>query len=251
MTLNEREFAFLHVPKTGGTFTGQAESDGHTIVSPVRILGHSTVFDVNSDFELDMAKPFPEGNVITRNTISEFNVFSNVRNPFTFFVSYLHHSGGFNPKYRDTNHYDFEAANKSFDYLLKTIANRETLWPSKRFIHYTLFAQPSGDFFPVWLNNVGSLDQDLAELAQSFSLKYIQRDRQRSNGIKDYRAYYTDELVELVMSVWARELEIFGFGFDQLDAWAGREIALKRLQSAKYVWRSDRLSGYDSLLTSS
>ena len=49
--------AYLHIPKTGGTYIGQSESDGKRVIYPVKTLGHKYVIEPG----------FPQNNVIYLN----------------------------------------------------------------------------------------------------------------------------------------------------------------------------------------
>ena len=239
---SRRDVAFLHIPKTGGTFLTQAETDGETVVNPIRNLGHVTVLDDNAEFDLDVAKPYSQSATIKRAEIKHLVIFSNVRNIYSFFVSYLFHAGGFNPKYRATFHYDFDSAQKGFDYLIKTIADRDELWPSRRFVNYMLFSQPSGEFIPTWLNYTETLDDDLIAMSNFYKLTYHAKFKQRVSGYDDYRRFYTPALIDIVDRTWARELSIFKFDFENSERWCGRAQALIALRNSNYVWRNDTYS---------
>ena len=234
-----REVAFIHVPKTGGTYVGQFESDQVPVVRPITYLGHVTVLDSTAQFELDVAQPFQRDVALPRDRLKDAIVFSNVRNIFSFLVSYLHHAGGINPRYRDTAHYDYDAASKGFDYLVRAVADRENPWPSRRFIHYSLFSQPSGDFLPDWINYTEFLDDDLRMMANRYGLEIQQRPKQRVSGHLDYRPYYDDRLIDLVASTWQREIELFGFDFDITDHPYHQRAALRWSAKPSYVWRHD------------
>ena len=237
-----REVAFIHVPKTGGTYVGQFETDQIPVIRPITYLGHVTVLDPDARFELDVAQPFQRDVVLPRDRLKDALVFSNVRNIFSFLVSYLHHAGGFNPRYRDPMHYDYEVANKGFDYLVRAVADRENPWPSRRFIHYSLFAQPSGDFLPDWINYTEFLDDDLRLMANRFGLQVQQRPKQRVSGHLDYRPYYDDRLIDLVSSTWLREIQLFGFDFDTTDHPYDQRAPLRWSAKPSYVWRHDHFA---------
>jgi len=158
-------------------------------------------------------------------------------------VSYAGHAGGWNAKYRDPEHYDYEAANKSFDFLVKTIANREDLWPNRKFIHCQLFCN-NGQLITDWLNKVETLDDDLTVLAVAAGVSYKRRPRQRVGCRTDYRQYYTDSLVELVYKTWSRELKLFGYDFESTELSSGllhRAIDKKTKGSIQYYWSDDKL----------
>ena len=168
---------------------------------------------------------------------------SSVRNLFDWFVSYAGHAGAWSSRYHSSEHYDFEIAQRGFDYLLKSIVDREEQWPSRKFIHCQLFSS-GGDLVVDWLNRTRSLDDDLEALARRRGLSYQKMQRQRVGGISDYRVHYSDQLVELVYSTWKREIELFGFSYDpdgSTKTVLGREISPEQKASIKYRWRDDNL----------
>jgi len=210
------KLCFIHIPKTGGTYVSQYENFDRSVVFPLRSLGHATVVDPDWRLFWDVPAPFGEAQAIPRACLHGSIVFSNVRNPFSFFVSYLHHAAGSIEQYRNPHHYDFLAASKGFDYLLKTIADRDAIWPSRKLLHYQLFAQPSGAAVVSWLNCMASLDSHLHAMVEAFGLQYRHGKPQRVGPPGDYRTYYTDELTDLVYRTWKREIDLFGFEFDKL-----------------------------------
>jgi hypothetical protein len=235
-------FCFIHIPKTGGTFVTQYENSRRSVIFPIRNLGHATVVDPDWEMLWDVPAPFGEANAIPRADLDGSLVFSNVRNLFPFFVSYFHHAAGHIEKYRNPHHYDFAAANRGFDYLLKAIADRDMVWPSRRFVHHQLFAQPSGAAVVSWLNCTASLDMNLHEMAQVFGLRYREGKPQRVGPPGDYRSYYTDALADLVHLTWKREIDLFGFEFDEPRCGFMPAAMTARVKARKYVLRDDRLS---------
>jgi hypothetical protein len=234
------KFCFVHIPKTGGTFVTQSENNDQTIIFPIRNLAHSTL--VNQDWELiwDVPPPFERAGVVPRSAVDGHIVFSNVRNPFSFFVSYLHHAAGHVDRYHDPHHYDFGIANRGFDYLIKTISARDSIWPGRKLVHYQLFSQPSGVSVVDWINCTATLDQDLRAMAQHFGLGHRAGRPQRVGLRTDYRSYYTDALADIVSKTWSREIELFGFTFDEPQSiYTPLELA-ERARSTRYVLRGDR-----------
>ena len=235
------EACFIHIPKTGGTFVTQAESRHRTIVAPMRDLNHATL--VNQDWETlrDIPPPFSESNAVPLSAVDGHAVFSNARNIFSFFVSYFHHAGGHVEKYRNPHHYDFSIANRGFDYLIRTISDRDSIWPSRKLVHYQLFSQPSGLSVVDWINCTATLDRDLHAMAQHLGFDFHNGQPQRVGPRSDYRTHYTDALVEIVSRTWGRELELFGFEFDHpASKYSPLELA-QRVRSSRYVLREDRL----------
>lgn len=237
---SDAKVCFVHIPKTGGSFVGQTENDDQSIVFPIRNLGHVTLVNENWEQFWDVPPPFERQNAVPLSALDGHVVFSNVRNPFSFFVSYLHHAGGHVEGYRNPHHYDFSIANRGFDYLMKTICERDSIWPSRKLIHYQLFSQPSGASIVKWINCTATLDRDLHAMAQHFGLGLRAGKPQRVGLGSDYRSYYNDVLADVVSKTWSREIELFGFRFDVPQSiYSPLELA-ERVRSARYFLRDDR-----------
>jgi hypothetical protein len=255
ITKGVNKLAYIHIPKTGGSYLGQLESDLRPVVSSVYYLGHVYVVDkagVPNAIYYPRDLKHSNKNVILLPKIERYLVVSTVRNIFDWLVSYAGHAGGWTPRYRNPEHYDFEAANKSFDFLLKTIANREDLWPNRKFIHCQLFCN-NGQLIIDWLNRAETLDNDLAALASLARVKHNPRPKQRVGKRRDYRKYYTDSLVELVYETWGRELKLFGYEFEHPESSSGllsREINPQTKESILYSWSDDQLSVNGELIRS-
>ena len=81
----------------------------------------------------------------------------------------------------------------------------------------------------------------LHEMAHAFALQYREGKPQRVGPPGDYRSYYTDAHLELVHRVWKREIDLFGFAFDEpRSAYMPRALTA-RVKASKYVLREDRL----------
>ena len=233
--------AFIHIPKTGGTYLAQIEGKGEPVLQPLRYFGHRCVVTkVPSPVYPPMG--YQPNFVVTKGEVGRYFVFSTVRNPFSFFVSYYYHAGGHNPKYRDVTHYDYLLCQNSFEYFLKTVAERYNPWPSRKFIHTQLFCD-DGDLIVDWINRNESLDDDLRRLADHTGATFTRKPPQRVGVKDDYRRFYTDELVDLVNTIWKRELDMFGYGFssqpdDESPYYLKIPTVIK--QKTKYRWETDK-----------
>lgn len=238
--------AYIHIPKTGGTYLAQLEAHKKPVLDPVKYFGHSYVIDGNDDLNplyLDYDMQNAKEAVVPRIIMQKYFVFSTVRNIFRWLVSYAAHAGGWNSQYVDRNHYDYANANKGFEYLLKVIADREDTWPNRKFIHCQLFSS-GGDLIVDWLNRNETLDEDLGRMAGKLKMDYKKKARQRVSGLKDFRTYYTDELIDIVYRTWDREIQLFGYDFDtcNLDkATLKQEIPREQKCLIKYFWGKDKL----------
>lgn len=236
---------FIHIPKTGGTTTIQYQRGSSNILSGMKDLGHCLIshnHDTANPIYKDHDKERAMSSIVHIDNC-EGSVFTNVRNPFSFFVSYASHAGGWNPKYYSPNHYDFKNIEKGFEYLLKTMADREYEWPSRKFIYFQMFCT-DGTLMPHWLNRTETLRDDLEQLAKYYEvIYYADKPDLRSGGHKDYRTYYTDELIDLVYKTWYRELDLFNYSFEPLTTNSDKmhHLLTEGERNIKYFLTEDKL----------
>ena len=174
--------------------------------------------------------------------------FATVRNPYSWLVSYFHHAGALIPESKNPTHYDYKLARKGFKPFVQEIASRDVYWPSRKFIHFALFAY-HGELMIDRLVHQENLDEELKELANDYNLVYKKRKRAMvSKGAKDYRTYYDDELIELVEETWSRELCLLGYNFDGRvpSAVLNKKITKYNKKNVKYYWDRDYLDLFSS-----
>lgn len=238
--------AYIHVPKTGGTYLAQLDSGALPVLFPFYYLGHTYIIDDALDMNviyLNHDLVLAKQRVTRREDINNFFIFATVRNIFDWLVSYASFAGGWKYKGGNPSHYDYKNAKRGFEYLVKTIANREEPWPSRKLIHCQLFSS-DGNLVVDWLNRTNTLDSDLHLLARKLNLYYKKREKQKVSKRNDYRNYYNDELINLVYDTWGRELKLFGFDFDNSicdNAILKREIESDIKKRIKYLYKEDVL----------
>ena len=97
---------------------------------------------------------------------------------------------------------------------------------------------------PDWVARQETLDDDLREMTEFLGLDYHRREPQRVEKHDDYRKYYDDSLIDLVYQTWGRELDLFGYNFDQVDissALLGNHVDETIKKSIHYDWSTDKL----------
>jgi len=243
MKKNEnKQTAFLHIPKTGGTYVRYA----NPIKPIVNFKFNPCVLDNPNDKD-PLSDPALyegyEGGKLTNipilfNNIQKYYLFTNVRNIYEWLVSWAGHIGVWKGLHSCEPVYEY--ATKGFDYFIKSIANREDIWPCRKFIFAQIFSS-RGTLVPQWINFNNSLDSDLKALAKQNHLNYKQQARKRDNQNKDYRTYYTDSLASLVLSTWKREIDLFGFGFEKIIESTPVLYKNNFTQKVKYIYNKDEL----------
>jgi hypothetical protein len=203
---------FIHIPKTGGSYIIRKPA----VIESIEFRGHC--YAVHKDnIPNFLYYPHMEDwlfrTTVNLNYLKERFVFTTIRNPFSWLVSYYGHARGINPKYANPDHYDYENAKKGFNYLLKKISQRNQPWPCRKFIFFQAFAS-NGELVVDWFNRKETLDEDLMKLAKEKDLKYTRREKVRIGGLKDYRGYYNNELIDIVLQTWQKELNLFGYDFE-------------------------------------
>ncbi len=221
---------FLHAGKTGGTYLA-SQIKGVPFVT----LNYSLLRE-----DLDDAH-IPLGLIGTRYRPAKNHfLFSTVRHPLHFFPSYYHHALGFG-SYRNEQHYDYAIAQKGFEYLMKSILDRDDVWPSRRFLFPLLFDQ-SGRMVVSWINRTETLDEDMEALAREKGFEYQRGRPKRVSPRKGLDHYYSDSLREVIEKHYIREINLFGYGHDAEPS--SDSILYRRVDPTRvrYVYTSDELS---------
>lgn len=251
MNINSNKVYFLHIPKTGGSYTKYGYRTKQSPIQPITNIGHKFILDDSNDFDVfddpiyykylgDKSAKNHKG--ILRKEIQDKFIFTNVRNIFKWLVSWSGHVGCWNADHNVGNkHSDYNIAKKGFDYYIKTIANREFPYPSRKFIFAQIFST-KGDLIVDWINYTDYLDQDLKKLAKFKNLKYKKQNNKRVSRNKDYRHYYTTDLIDLIYKTWEREIKLFNFNFDNTSIRNKKLTHLIKDLKIKYIWKTDYYS---------
>lgn len=221
--------AHIHTPKTGGTYTNHLKE-----YFPHLNFSHVVVRQNRSD------KWCPVGlTPIHSNKIKGYYTFATVRNPLLFLISYYHHVLG-NKKFENVNHYDYQNAQKGFEYLVNVILSREDKWPSRKFLFPNLFDQ-SGNIVVDWVNKNETLDDDLKQLLIQFDFVHKPQKKQRVAIKKPYEEYYSQSLFDKVCKAYEREMTLFGYdGYESYDPKV--DMHKFKVNKISYKYDTDELS---------
>lgn len=227
------EFVFLHTPKTGGNYV-IAALDGITTEA-----NHEVYAD--SNWVLPQDYP-PSGAYLTywfNFAIKDINLlkqpnticFATVRNPFDWLVSFYHVV-------------PYGIGITSFADFVETIADRDSDWPSRKFIYFQFFSY-QGEFLVDRLLYQDVLNDEIEIFANEFDeLVYTPTERQKVSEKRkyvDYRFYYTDRLVDIVLKTWSRELWLYGYDFEGKTKGFLDNLTQETKQAVRYLWDADML----------
>jgi len=239
---------FVHVPKTGGTHLARWHADEAPVLWPVRYFAHAYVVGddgATAPAGMDFQPAFH------KSLVKPYFVFSSVRNPFDWLVSYAGHAGGWTERYRNPDHPDYDIANKPFTEFIRILSERTDRWPGRKLIHAQMWTS-DGEFLPRWINRIETLDDDAEAMAHELGCRFRRRERARvGERDRDYRAYYDDTTREIVERTWRRELKLFGYGFDgptgetltgDDNSEMSRRLDPPFRDNLRYVWATDTLT---------
>lgn len=238
---------FIHIPKTGGSYVAGtttlrrhgAETPTGRAVRPLINFGH-TVIVAGKDsrnylhYPQEMSRAHWHG-VHKKDFALRHDLCTNVRNPFSWLVSYYcAATAGKQP------HPDGNIARKPFREFIKILASRTECWPGKRLLFFQMFCS-DGDMIIDWVNRQEQLDEDAELMAQHYDLQYIKKEKFNAYPHKDYREYYDNDTIEIVSETWARELGLFGYSFDGLTETPIIERLNTEKNRIKYFMEKDML----------
>jgi len=230
MTVDRPQVAFIHIPKTAGTYVTQCQSPIADItcgvLSPLRYLSHSLIVDVQG--MCDRVMRYQDNARVLDTTIAGMKVFAVVRNPFSLWVST----------------YEMARAShsmQSFEAELRNVAGqhgRPNMAMTADFMFCQLF-HSAGHLVVDYVCRQETLEEDLRRLGDIWPVTYtpgLPRRHETKRG--PWRDYYTPELAALVERTWGRELRMFGYSLDGMDESAAM---LPRLitDADRAAWRHD------------
>ena len=153
----------------------------------------------------------------------EFNryfKFTFVRNPFDRLVSafFFLKKGGMNPKDKKWAEENL-AAHESFDAFVKNWVTPENIRSARHFSPQSDYIclgkkRPSVDFIGYYEN----LEADFQIISRKLNLNSTLAEMNRTpSRSKDYREYYTDETRAIVAKVYADDIQLLGYTFDNAN----------------------------------
>lgn len=80
---------------------------------------------------------------------------------------------------------------------------------------HTFLTDRKGRLIPDFIGRFESLSLDFETAMERIGARGVSLPHVRSSAGTDYRAYYTDRLANMVAERYARDIELFGFGFSE------------------------------------
>jgi hypothetical protein len=131
-----------------------------------------------------------------------FFKFAFVRNPFDRFISYC----AFMTRVRG------ELETRPHQVMRYYIDNPQ--WQHVLFQpQHTFVCDADGDLLSDHVGRVEEMQQSYDEIARRIGIPSVQLERINATKRRDYRSYYTPELVDAVARLYARDLELFDYEF--------------------------------------
>ncbi len=75
-----------------------------------------------------------------------------------------------------------------------------------------MLADKQGNILMDFIGKFESLDEDWDRVATKLGIENRELGHRKKSGIKDYKAYYTQETWDLVADLWKRDILAFGYG---------------------------------------
>jgi len=192
--IKKHKAIFVHIPKSAGTSVRESLFGGGG--------AHRTIAGFQA--------------VLSPELFAECFKFTFVRNPWDRLVSaffYLKNKNMMsNQRWAKENLSKFE----DFNTFVTQWLTRENLWSYVFFrpqYHFISFEdkQPAVDFIGFYENLAADFNVIRDRIKSSAQLEEKNRNSQRG---RDYREYYTDETRNLVAALYAEDIELFGYAFD-------------------------------------
>ena len=200
------KFIFVAIPKTGTHSVRQALRDhmGPADLEQVGLFVQKRfpIPDLaklqHGHLSLQQIRPY-----LRPEEWQDFFKFAFVRNPFDRFISYCAFMT------RSDGRFEREPQAVMRHFLFEAPPHGHLLFqPQHQFL-----TGPDGDLLADHVGRVESMQQSYDEIAARIGIASRPLDKVNASTRRDYREYYDQQLIDGVTSIYARDLELFGYGF--------------------------------------
>ena len=211
MVINSRfKFIFVHIPKTGGrsvkkSLTGIRGNRKRWLAD----TNHETLSSFHAN--LEGRRSWRDG--VRGRTAKDYFSFAFVRNPWDRMSSLYHFLVEKRPKHEIDSVLDFK------DFLLQVqqgVGWIKGLHSTKSQLDY--FTRSGNRLSLDYVGHFEFLSEDfdcvLKQIGCPAAITHVNRS---TNSAKDYRKAYDDEMIEIVASRFAEEIDLFGYKFEQRE----------------------------------
>ena len=198
-----QKFIFAAIPKTGTHAVRQAlrahlgpddfEQVGLFVqkrfpIAEIAALEHGHV-------SLQQLRPF-----LSPEQFEAFFKFAFVRNPFDRFISFCAFMTRAEKQFEQDPH-------KVMRFFIHNPPWHRILFQPQ----HTFVADPEGNLLSNYIGRVEKMQSSYDEIAKRIGVPTTQLEKVNVSDRRDYRSYYTPELVDGVARLYARDLELFGY----------------------------------------
>ena len=224
MILSHRhKFLFIHIPKTGGSSLRRALNRAtawEPYYLPLQLVRRVCTW---TTYRIGSVLPRHGSAVAARDTLMleqflAYHKFAFVRNPWDRLVSSFKHlererQDVLGPRKIRTFH---EYCDWVLDANLGDLGRRTTLVHGFRRTQAEYLTDHDGKLLMDYVGRFEQLEADFQTVLDHLHLSAAKLGhRRRSQRASDYRCYYDDRTAELVANFYCRDLELFGYEFDQ------------------------------------
>ncbi len=231
MILYQKKLIFIHIPKCAGSSIEKAFGyiDNYSDYDP-KVFGpdHRPIrameqgapcFDKFSNWsnftetrrrwrDVKKQKPNPMKNLqVTELQYSEFYKFTIVRNPWARAYSMYKHI--MREEHKQRRYKMHKLPDTSFKTFLKTYAGKKDIQPQTYWIK-----NYAGDNAMDFVGKFENLQEDFAKVCQAIGQESLELPHVYKGSGDNYRDHYDDEMIALVAKVYAEEIAMFDYTFD-------------------------------------
>ncbi|HEY4069976.1 MAG TPA: sulfotransferase family 2 domain-containing protein [Sphingomicrobium sp.] len=199
------KFIFVAIPKTGTHAVRQALRAhlGHDDMEQVGLFVHKrlpiTELAALEHGHLSLQQLRPH---LPPDQFDSFFKFAFVRNPFDRFISFCAFMTRVEKQFERNPH-------KVMGHFIQSPPWHRILFQPQ----LTFVTDADGKLLTDYVGRVEEMQQSYDEIARRIAVASAQLEKVNASERRDYRSYYTPELVDGVAKLYARDLELFGYEF--------------------------------------